>query len=154
MHIPQLGKGLKSPSRYKSDSSIRNHPRTEISVIVQSATTQNHFLRSCFVHTRSLCAGLTGATIITYANSTISELPAAFSDTLSSHYTVTTLIYNFSVNLCDENLGCPKKPNQTTYFSRDQVSSAIVAHQLIPRIVYGYLAIRWMEFVSCHHSGP
>ena len=107
MHIPHLGKGLKSPSRYKSDSSIRNHPRTEISVIAQSATTQNYFLRLCFVHTRSLCARLTGATIITYVHSTIFELPAAFADTLPSHYTITTLIYHFSVNLCDENMGCP-----------------------------------------------
>jgi hypothetical protein len=107
MHIPHLGKGLKSPSRFKSDSSIRIHPRTEISVIVQSATTQNQFLRSCFVHTRSLCAGLTCATIITYVHSIIFELPAAFSDMLPSHYTVTTLIYHFSVNLCDENMGCP-----------------------------------------------
>ena len=40
------------------------------------------------------------------------------------------------------------------YLSRDQVSSAIVAHQFIPRTVYGYLAIRWMEPVSCHYSGP
>ena len=106
MHIPHLGKGLKSPSRYKSDSSIRNHPRTEISVIVQSATTQSQFLRLRFVHTRSLCAGLTSATIITYVHSNIFEMPAAFSDMLPSHYTVTTLIYHFSVNLCDENMGC------------------------------------------------
>ena len=109
MHLPHLGKGLKSPSRYKSDSSIRNHPRTEISVIVQSATTQVtrrvpqiQFLRAGFFHTRSLCAGLTGATTITYLPSTIFELPAAFSDMLPSHYIVTTLIYHFSLNVCGE----------------------------------------------------
>jgi len=106
MHIPHLGKGLKSPSRYKSDSSIRNHPRTEISVIVQSATTQNQLHRLRFIHTRPVCAGLTGATIITYVHSTIFELPAAFSVMLPSRYTVTALVYHFSVNLCDENMGC------------------------------------------------
>jgi hypothetical protein len=107
MHIPHLGKDLKSQSRYKSDSSIRNHPRTEISVIVQSATTQNQLLRLYFVHTRPVCAGLTGATIIMYVHSTIFELPAAFSDMLPFHYTVATLIYHFSANLCDKNMGCP-----------------------------------------------